>query len=393
MVLMCCSVTVNAAVPTPVDIERKTVGGTEYTVKIFTVSKDINAESLIEDDFEADGFTFKHTKTDRKENVSENSKTATKPATVDTQTNDTAAILQQFTPSMSYSEDGYFGTLSLDAGSIVTQPSGYGARNESISKTREYPGLMYNDPSGIPQSITVDGGVTVTLSNIEWVVTGTALAGDSLVPTEYKAVASYSGTRQVWYVKGYTTTVNYTGIVTKRTVDSVNYTITYTGTPLPTTATEPPPITEEITNPAEAGAEPTDSDESKPKPEINLSWVLPVLMIILTAAAVAGVIFFYKYFMKKKREPEISVYNLDGDEYVLLGVESPDDTNLTVELDKFGDSCKSNSFGFVLDSHSAEALNGKTLAVEYSGETLTHIIKKTDKSGEYRFKLIFGGDL
>ena len=394
---------VSAAVPNPTDIERKTVNGTEFIVKIFTVSENITADMLIEDDFETDGYIFSHTNTGRKENISETTKYASKQASLESSSNNASTILSQFTQSMSYGEDGYFGALTLDAASLVTQVSGYGTRNTPVSRTREIRGLMFNDPSAVPKAIT-DDGVTLTLAGIECIVTGTALAGDALVPVEYKAVASYSGTKSVSYVSGYTSTVNYTGTVTKKTVDSINYTITYTGTLIPVTTTEePPPATEEVTEESgeipggnETEDEPGEAETSETGGKNILGVLWAALIICLTAAGAFGVIYYLKYIKKKPGKAEVSAYNLVGGEYVLLGAEpieaSEDTADLSIDLDKFSEEVKSNSFGFVLDKHSAETLNGKTIGVSYNGETIPHMINKTDGSGEYRFRLVFGGE-
>ena len=235
------------------------------------------------------------------------------------------------------------------------------------------------------------------------------------MPTEYKAIASYSGTQSVSYVLGYITTVNYSGIVTKKTVGSINYTITYAGMVIPVPETEPPPttekITEEITETAETTAEAEEipdeteeisenaedeTNEVEPAEKAGFNWLVPLLIavILLLATGTLGVIYYLKYVRKKNSASEISIYNLVDEEYILLGVEPLDAdeeiSDLSVDLDKFGDSAKSNSFGFVLNKHSAETLNGEIMDVSYNGETLTHMINKTDDSDEYRFKLVFG---
>ncbi|MCL2774665.1 MAG: hypothetical protein FWD71_15160 [Oscillospiraceae bacterium] len=388
-------ITVYAAAPTPTNVERKTVSGVEYIMKTFNVNTSITADMLVENDFESDGYKFTYIKTDKKENFSELSKQVEKAATLDSATNSAATILKQFTPSMSYSEDGYFGTLTLDTASLVTQPSGYGARNVPIYKTREYKGLLYNDPSYVSQSIT-DSGVTLSLTNIEWVVTATALAGDSLVPTEYKAVAQYSGSQRVTYVTGYTSTVQYTGVVTKRTVDSVTYTITYTGTliPVPTT-TEPPTATVTPTTTAEimTTAEPTSEDKSVSQPSSSTTgFIFPIVLILsLAALAVTGFI-LYKNVIGRNKKVEVSIYNLIDEKYILLGIVPLDTPNFVIDLNQFDNTIKSANFGFVLDKHSAEVLNGNNIIAKYNGETLSHAIQKNEKSGEYKFYLIFGKD-
>ena len=386
-----CMLAVSASVPAPVNIEQKTVGGTEYIVKTYNVNKSITAEMLIENDFESGGYLFAYTSSDRKENISEVSKSASKTASLETPTNNTASILKQFTSSMSYSEDGYFGTLNLDTASILTQASGYTVKNVPVYKTREYPGLMYNDPSAVTQSIT-DGGIVYTVSGIEWIVTGTALAGDSLVPTEYKAIASYTGSQRVTYATGYTTTAQYTGIVTKKTMESVTYVITYTGAFIPTT--EPPTTTEEPTveETTEKPEETAGETETQEITESGSADRLTVLLtaFLITAAVAAAALLSYKYYIKNNKKAKASVYNLIGEDYVLLGTDPLDAKNLAIDLNRYKDSIKSESFGFVLDNKSAEILNGGIITAAYNGETLSHQVKKEDKSVEYRFKLVFG---
>ena len=388
-------------------MERKIVNGTEYIVKTFDVARNITEEMLIEEDFESEGYKFTHTNTDRKENVSESVRHETRQATLNSSTNSRAEILSQFTQSINYSEDGYAGTLTLDTNSLNTQVSGYGSRSVSISRTREHKNLMFNDPSFVPQSITEDG-VTLTLTNIDWVVTGTALAGDALVPTEYKAVALYSGTQHVSYILGYVTTVNYSGLVNKRTVDSINFTITYTGTPLPTTtaaATEPPPITEppveetepEVIPEETATADDTDSeigdeqedDENEEKEKSSLLGILTAAGIaLLAAAAVFGVIY---YFMRiRKKQLKMEIYNLVENEYTLLGVEILTEAELTVDLNKYGESVQSNSFGFGLDKHTVDTLDGCKINITYKEEVHVHTVNKSGNLKEYLFKFVFG---
>jgi len=295
---------------------------------------------------------------------------------------------------MSYSEDGYFGTLTLDTASLITQPSGYRARNIPIYRTREYKGLLYNDPSYVSQSITVSG-ITLSLKNIEWVVTATALAGDSLVPTEYKAVAQYSGSQRVTYVTGYTSTVQYTGIVTKKTIESITYIVTYTGTlvQIPTT-TEPPATTITATT-AEivTTIEPTSEDIVAVPSGSNTSFIFPAALILSLLAFAGTGFILYRKFIVGNKQAEASVYNLIDKKYILLGKTPLDTADLVIDLNQYGDSIKSNSFGFVLDSHSAEILNDSNITVKYNGETLSHTVQKVKKSGEYRFWFTFGTGL
>ena len=72
-------------------------------------------------------------------------------------------------------------------------------------------------------------GKTLTLANVEWQVTGTALVGEALVPAQYQAVATYSASSSYQAATGYVTTAEYHGTVTSEGVDSITYTVVYTG--------------------------------------------------------------------------------------------------------------------------------------------------------------------
>ena len=76
---------------------------------------------------------------------------------------------------------------------------------------------------------TVKNGKTLTLANVEWQVTGTALVGEALVPAQYQAVATYSASSSYQAATGYVTTAEYHGTVTSEGVDSITYTVVYTG--------------------------------------------------------------------------------------------------------------------------------------------------------------------
>lgn len=65
---------------------------------------------------------------------------------------------------------------------------------------------------------------------MEWQVTGTDLVGETLMPSSYQAVATYSAKASYQAATGYVTTAEYTGDVTHEGVESVTYVLTYLGT-------------------------------------------------------------------------------------------------------------------------------------------------------------------
>ena len=77
---------------------------------------------------------------------------------------------------------------------------------------------------------TVKNGRTLNLANVEWQVTGTDLVGETLMPSAYQAVATYSARASYQAATGYVTTAEYTGEITHEGVESVTYVLTYLGT-------------------------------------------------------------------------------------------------------------------------------------------------------------------
>lgn len=156
------------------------------------------------------------------------SKTVTETVTVNTAKNDLAQILAELSPSMPYEKDGFSGELALDHTTLSTEASGYTTKYSKTTETKVIGNLDRNDMSYVPAT-TVKNGKTLTLANVEWQVTGTALVGEALVPAQYQAVATYSASSSYQAATGYVTTAEYHGTVTSEGVDSITYTVVYTG--------------------------------------------------------------------------------------------------------------------------------------------------------------------
>ena len=156
------------------------------------------------------------------------SKTVTETVTVNTAKNDLAQILAELSPSMPYEKDGFSGELVLDHTTLSTEASGYTTKYSKTTETKVIGNLDRNDMSYVPAT-TVKNGKTLALANVEWQVTGTALVGEALVPAQYQAVATYSASSSYQAATGYVTTAEYHGTVTSEGVDSITYTVVYTG--------------------------------------------------------------------------------------------------------------------------------------------------------------------
>lgn len=111
----------------------------------------------------------------------------------------------------------------------IPESEDYAAKSYTVSEVKTIGRLDRNDMSYVP-SATVKNGRTLSLADVEWQVTGTDLVGETLVPSSYQAVATYSARVPYQAATGYITTAEYTGEITREGVESITYVLTYLGT-------------------------------------------------------------------------------------------------------------------------------------------------------------------
>ncbi|MDL2232161.1 hypothetical protein LJC63_01090 [Ruminococcaceae bacterium OttesenSCG-928-L11] len=221
--------------------------------KAFELSADAGTDALTEP-FEQNGYLY--TVKDMESRTYEESppQSVSKIAIYMSDTDDEVEIRAQFPTTIEYAEDGYFGELALDAASITTEPDEYETYAYQYTKTREYPGLIRNDPAYIDR---------------EW--NGMSLAdvvfkqqGDG----RYTGFATYNGTASGKRPVSYITTATYSGETISDAPTSVLYTVTYEGTPV-----DPPVVAdvaiEEIVPVVEAEPEPETEPEVELTEEIS----------------------------------------------------------------------------------------------------------------------------
>ncbi|MDL2272989.1 hypothetical protein LJC34_00295 [Oscillospiraceae bacterium OttesenSCG-928-G22] len=305
---------------------------------------------------------FAHHTTTSEETTAADSKTVTETQTAETESKALENVLKKFPATIVYEQDGYTGALVLDTGSISTEAAGYRTSSWTVSTTQTYPSLMYQDPSLIPQTAVKDGH-TLSLSDVSWTVTGTSLAGETLVPTEYTATATYSKKVSSQVATGYISTASYSGEVSKSEVSAVIYTLTYIGTPLP----EPEP-------------EPIPEPESAPWGRIAAG----IAMLLALGGAIA-------VFLWLRAQQGVAVYNLVEDDYLCIGRQRLDLRQPVVDLNEFEDIVQSKYFSFVLDKSTTRKLFGRNISVTQGDITMTHRVK--DMDGKYRFNLEMGVEL
>ena len=225
-----CSVSA-LAMDVPTGTKVQNLNGVQQYIKTYVVSPDTAPESLKEPDFVYDGVTYTFSSITKDERTFEDVQQHTETLTVETAKKDLNSVLEALPNAVEYDDGTYSGILTLDHTTIKTEAAGYKSGSYTITATREICDLPDNDMSRIPAT-TVKDGKTIALSSVEWQVQASALVGDVLVPSLYKAVAHYSGTGNYRSATEYVTTAEYSGTVSCSKVDSVTYTVTYEGSDL-----------------------------------------------------------------------------------------------------------------------------------------------------------------
>ena len=240
--LLTAALTMNAsALEVPISTVAQNLNGSQQVVKTYTVSPEVDAQTLIEEPFQLEGFLYTYADIVKQENQVAERQFHTETVTVETAKKNLDVILEQLAPTMEYDDGTWAGTLALDHTSINTQAAGYTTGSSTVTATKTIGPLDRNDMSYVPAT-TTKNGVTLNLSNVEWQVIGADVVGDVMAPCSYQAVATYSGKSYYKAATGYVTTANYVGEVTHEGVESITYQVTYLGEEY---EPEPSPASEE----------------------------------------------------------------------------------------------------------------------------------------------------
>lgn len=240
--LLTAALTMSAsALEVPTSTVVQNLNGSQQVVKTYTVSPEVDAQTLIEEPFQLEGFLYTYADIVKQENQVAERQSHTETVTVETAKKNLDVILEQLAPTMEYDDGTWAGTLALDHTSISTQAAGYTTGSSTVTTTKTIGPLDRNDMSYVPVT-TTKNGVTLNLSSVEWQVIGADVVGDVMAPCSYQAVATYSGKSYYKAATGYVTTANYAGEVTHEGVESVTYQVTYLGKEY---EPEPSPASEE----------------------------------------------------------------------------------------------------------------------------------------------------
>lgn len=97
------------------------LNGNQQVVKTYTVSPEVDAQTLIEEPFQLEGFLYTYTDIVKEENRVSERQSHTETVTVETDKKNLDVILKELAPTMEYSNGPWTGTLALDHTSIQTK--------------------------------------------------------------------------------------------------------------------------------------------------------------------------------------------------------------------------------------------------------------------------------
>ncbi len=231
------------AMEIPISVTTAELNGQQILTEVYQAGQEIDPESLIKDDFTKGEFIYSYDNITKEETESIEKKIVTQTVEMQSNTKDLSKNIDLFAATIEYTdEDGFTGTLNFDPKSVKTEVNGYRTKHSTVTDTKTYDGLPYNDPTLIPQSVEKNGH-QLSVSDIQW--QEETLAENGSIPTSYKAVVTYSKSLSSSVASGYTVTAEYTGEVAKNGQSDIVYTITYTGLPVPEPEPEMPETPEE----------------------------------------------------------------------------------------------------------------------------------------------------
>ena len=380
------------SIPFLISSEQKQIDSSIFLTKIYEVAEDFDPSKLIENGYEKEGNLFAYHKTDKKVNENKQTKELSESIAIETATDNKQGILNRLPQTIDYNKEDFTGILSLENNSIDTKPAAYKTQNTTVSTVKEYTELMAADNSYIPQTAEKEGQ-TLQLTDVNWAVMGTGLSGDTLVPTEYKATATYSKTISNKVPSSYVTTAIYTGTVSKPEPTTITYTLTYVGTPIKENST----IMEKAEKQAEGEIKKQKQEEKQTETkEIKEIKQNNTVFIKMLFGALLGILFSSGMVLlfHKKSQKGVKICNLQDEEYICIGYQKMGKEDFVIDLNPLYELIQSSCFYFVIDKYTAKKLYGKTISITLHDETKEQMIipNSVSEYGQpYCFMLEIGG--
>jgi len=308
------------ALEVPVSQTEHEIDGKQTLVKVYEVPPSVDPNSLIEADFEQNGFIYHMTSIVKDAIMMEDEVEVTQEyeVTVPISSEDKAKAraFENMPPYIEYDQDGYKGKLYPVPDSLEGNMAGQTSHSERKTITKTY-SFDYNDDSLVPKS-----SGSYSLSSISW--SDGAYLDDSSIPSNYIATATYSKMSYSTTVDGWSFTLSYTGNVEYASEDIIRYTLTYIGT-VPEPEPEPEPTfwekifgkSPENDNSPDDGCATPDDDSAVPngstsqKKSGGLSIAKVILGGICLLAAIAAAGFCIYLAVKFIKDNRVDIYGRD----------------------------------------------------------------------------------
>lgn len=231
-VLLLLSTTTVLAAEYPTAVEYSADNGIYEIRKTYELPAGQEPSGEVKQDFQQDGYSYTLTDLLRQELPEKQSRDYSETVTVDSKSKELANVLPLLANTKTATtEDGFTGTLTLDASTVAVEPAGYKSNSWTVTATRSYPNLSDMDMQYIPKT-TTENGRTLNFCSVDWQTDNTMNVDDYAIGDRYTAVVTYSGTASGKSVTGYTVTAQYSGTVEKISLDKVRYVAIFHGTPM-----------------------------------------------------------------------------------------------------------------------------------------------------------------
>lgn len=202
--------------------------GTEIR-KVYELSPEEDPAGIPRSDFEQAGFHYTLIDILKQEQPTSEKRMETQSVSFESASKDMESVLALLPQEKEFTtDDGMTGVLTLQLDTVKVEASGYGSSTKQISAQRRYPNLASQDTANIPKTIE-DNGKTLTLDDIQWQTDNTANVDGYAMGDRFTAVATYTGSKTVSYVKGYLVTADYVGEVSHIALNKVRYVAIYEG--------------------------------------------------------------------------------------------------------------------------------------------------------------------
>ena len=292
----------------PAEVRAKQENGTYYLEKVYYLTTGDNPDLIPREPFDREGRHYTLLDILKNDLSETDTKEYVEVITLESESKELEKIIPLLEPKLEVTtEDGYTGILKPDYTTISVEASGYGNSSWTASATRTYPNLSDADISLLPKTIE-DSGRTLTLANVDWQEGNTDYVDGEPMAVTYTAVASYTTTVHARYATGYTVTVDYSGEITKTSVDTIIYTAVFAAenvsqdethfeTPEPERTPEPTATPE----PEPKETETPETEQIEEEAGAKKIVILVLAAILMLSILGIGGYKLFKYLQNKKR--------------------------------------------------------------------------------------------